>query len=78
MEKMELLTMLIESHAILSEMGKNISDYINYMESNYKETLDKDIILRVYMEGFRHISKELSAFNAFSESERSEERKSNN
>lgn len=26
MEKMELLTMLMESHTILSEMGKTISD----------------------------------------------------
>lgn len=75
MEKMELLTMLMESHTILSEMGKMISDYINYMESNHKETLDKDIILRVYMEGFKHISKELSAFNSFSDSERSEKLK---
>ena len=59
-------------------MGKMISDYINYIESNHKETLDKDIILRVYMEGLKHISKELSAFNAFYDSEWSEERKSNN
>lgn len=78
MEKMELLTMLMESHTILSEIGKTVSDYVDYMESSYKGTLDKDVILRAYMEGFRRISKELSAFNAFSESERSEERKSNN
>lgn len=78
MKKMELLTMLMESHAILSEMGKTISDYVHYMESSYKGTLDKDVILRAYMEGFRRISKELSAFNAFSDSERSEECKSNN
>lgn len=65
MEKMELLKMLMKSHIILSEMGKTISDYVDYMESNHKETLDKDIILRVYMEGFKRISKGLSAFNSF-------------
>lgn len=78
MEKMELLTMLMETHAILSEMGKTISDYVDYMELSYKGTLDKDVILRAYMEGFIRISKELSAFNAFSESEQDEGRKSNN
>lgn len=78
MEKMELLTILMETRAILSEMGKTISDYVDYMESSYKGTLDKDVILRTYIEGFRRISKELSEFNAFSESEQDEERKSNN
>lgn len=75
---MGLLTILMESRAILSEMGKTISDYVDYMESSYKRNLDKDIIIRAYMEGFKRISKELSAFNAFSESEQGEERKSNN
>ena len=37
---MELLTMLMESHTILSEIGKTVSDYVDYMESSYKETLD--------------------------------------
>jgi len=42
---MELLTMLMESHTILSEIGKTVSDYVDYMESSYKGTLDKDVIL---------------------------------